>query len=76
MRVKQDEVRRYKAFRESVLDAREEDKKDRNQTKERQLQQCIDLQVGSSRQTKRDCKFQMVNDRVLRKTPGPNFIKL
>ncbi|XP_071801000.1 androglobin-like isoform X5 [Asterias amurensis] len=46
MRVKQDEVRRYKAFRESVLDAREEDKKDRNQTKERQLQQCIDLQTS------------------------------
>ncbi|XP_022081747.1 androglobin-like [Acanthaster planci] len=44
--VKQEEVRRYRAFRDAVMEAREEDKRDRNQTKERQLQKCIELQTS------------------------------
>ncbi|XP_038078681.1 androglobin-like isoform X2 [Patiria miniata] len=44
--VKQEEVRRYRAFRESVMEAREEDKRERNLTKERQLQKCTELQTS------------------------------
>ena len=36
----------YKAFRESVLAEREEDKRIRNLTKDKQLQDAIQLQVG------------------------------
>ena len=45
MREKQRQIQEYKSFRDSVLANREEDKRLRNLTKEKQLQECIQLQV-------------------------------
>lgn len=49
MKKKQDIIQQYKSFREQVLNAREEDKRERTLTKEKQLQECIELQVSFGR---------------------------
>ncbi|KAJ8026646.1 Androglobin [Holothuria leucospilota] len=46
MKKKQEIIQQYKVFREQVLNAREEDKRERTLTKEKQLQECIELQTS------------------------------